>query len=431
MTIAEMPRYEEYKESRVEWLGAIPNEWETMPLKRLCSLSTGLTPSTSDQSNYEDDPEIGYPWIRPEDIDEGSNATEANKYVSLAGWNQLRHVSPGSTLICCIGTIGKAGFVNKEVSTNQQITSATFNHSGGYYFYLIKASQKELEKTATGNVLKILNSERLGSVPFLKVSECEMVRITTYLDKKTAQIDEAIAIKQQQITLLKERKQIIIQQAVTRGLDPDVPMKDSGVDWIGEIPKGWEVLKLKHTMNLSNKKAENKESSAVYLGMESVASNTGALSGVVGEADGLANVFNKGDILFGKLRPYLAKVYLTGFSGLCSTEFLVLAVNHKYDNEYASSLLLSDGFIKTIDASTYGSKMPRANSDFILNLNVPIPPIEEQAAIAKYIESFMMSSDEGMILLEQQITHLKEYKTTLINSAVTGKIKITPDMVKS
>jgi len=158
--------YPEYKDSGVEWLGDIPTHWSTTVLKRLCCLTTGLTPPTSDEANYAED---GYPWVRPEDINESGSETNASKFVSNDGWQLLRKIEPNSTLICCIGTIGKCGYVRKTVSTNQQITAATFSKSGRYNYYLLQAARTQLEELATGNVLKILNTERLGALNLVKV----------------------------------------------------------------------------------------------------------------------------------------------------------------------------------------------------------------------------------------------------------------------
>lgn len=162
----------------------------------------------------------------------------------------------------------------------------------------------------------------------------------------------------------------------------------------------------------------------MYIGMECIESFSGARNEVVSEADGLATYFNVGQILFGKLRPYLAKVYLAEFEGICSTEFLVYEVNQGCSSRYYSKLLLSNKFISVVDSSTYGSKMPRASADFIGNLKIVKPPLEEQKDISAYVDQQNGKFDELIVLHHKQIEKLQEYKATLINSAVTGKIKV-------
>jgi type I restriction enzyme S subunit len=201
-------------------------------------------------------------------------------------------------------------------------------------------------------------------------------------------------------------------------------MKDSGIEWIGQIPEHWEVKRLKYLLTLINNKVESKNSQYRYIGMESVESNTGKLTEISSEVDGQASKFKKDHILFGKLRPYLAKVHLAKFDGISSTEFLIYETKSEVNNKFIAPLLLSDGFINTVNASTYGSKMPRASANFISNIVLAFPGIDEQKNITKFIEDSNLKINQAIDLQQQQIEKLKEYKTTLINSAVTGKIKV-------
>ncbi|HBR93462.1 MAG TPA: hypothetical protein DEA90_04790 [Opitutae bacterium] len=180
--------YPEYKDSEVGWLGAIPSLWRVTALKRLCCLRTGLTPPTSNQSHYSDE-ETDFPWFRPEDLTEELKDSRASKYLTEAGWSMMRPVPSDSVLICCIGTIGKAGYVSCEAVTNQQITAATFRENSRYYFYVVLAARSELNESATGNVLKILNSERLGGVYFPIPPLPEQKQIARFLDHETGKID--------------------------------------------------------------------------------------------------------------------------------------------------------------------------------------------------------------------------------------------------
>src|SRR5690606_16330569 len=159
-----------------------------------------------------------------------------------------------------------------------------------------------------GTIQRNLYWPQLKRVYLIFPSLEEQQTIAQFLDDKTAKIDQTITIKQKEIELLKERRQILIQQAVTKGLDATVQMKDSGVDWIGEIPEHWEVRKLKYVLTMRNEKIESKTTEKTYVGMENIESQTGKYLPTDSQVEGLANVFYKDDILFGKLRPYLAKV---------------------------------------------------------------------------------------------------------------------------
>ena len=200
-------------------------------------------------------------------------------------------------------------------------------------------------------------------------------------------------------------------------------MKDSGVEWIGEIPEHWQLKKIKYVSRLISEKVSSKSSKFQYIGMENIESWSGTHVETNAEIDGLASKFIAGDILFGKLRPYLAKVFLCKSEGICSTELLVYRT--KLENkEYLTYLMRSNAFINLINASTYGSKMPRANSNFIGNQVIGLPSMSEQKKIVSFIEIVSEKINTGIVLQQQQIEKLKEYKSTLINSAVTGKIKV-------
>jgi type I restriction enzyme S subunit len=192
--------------------------------------------------------------------------------------------------------------------------------------------------------------------------------------------------------------------------------QDSGVEWLGEIPVGWEVRRLKYALNLSNEKVSSIDSDLPYVGMENIETKSGRYIESKSEVEGLANIFKIGNILFGKLRPYLAKVHLAEFDGICSTEFLVY---QSFYPNYFSKLLLSDRFIRVVNASTYGAKMPRASSDFVGNLRIPLPPLPTQTAIATFLDDKCAKIDRAIAQKEQLIALLKERKQIVIQQAVT------------
>jgi len=259
-------------------------------------------------------------------------------------------------------------------------------------------------------------------IPFPDFTEQQ--KIVSYLDRKTTLIDQAVHIKEKQIELLKEQRQIFIHRSVTRGLNPNVKLKHSGVEWIDDIPDHWVVNRLKYVLNLISIRTLSKLNPLKYIGMENIESWTNNYIETETETEGLASCYNTGDILFGKLRPYLAKVYLAKEDGICSTEFLIYRTVSDSYNGFFSLLMSSFEFINLIDSSTYGSKMPRANSEYIGNQFIPIPPKSEQIAISDYIKKHNNKINIAISLKEKEIEKLKEYKSTLINSAVTGKIKV-------
>lgn len=412
-------RYESYKDSGVEWLGEIPEHWECIRMKHLYKdVSIKNRPNELLSSVTQDRGVIPRDWIESRMVMPSGNL-DSFKFIEKEDFAiSLRSFEGGLEYCYHNGIISPAYTVLKKKKDNLFPL---------FYKYLFKSISfiSELQTSVVGirEGKNISYSElSYSSLPIPPLPE--QTQIAQFLDDKTTKIADAIAIKEQQINLLKERKQILIHKAVTRGLDDSVKLKDSGVEWIGTIPEHWEVKRLKFTSNLVSEKVSSKESQLEYIGMENIESWTGNYISSDSETDGLANYFDKGDVLFGKLRPYLAKVYLAKKEGICSTEFLVYRTGKLIYNWYLKLIMLSFEFINLIDSSTYGSKMPRANSEFIGNQLIPIPLLSEQKEISSYIETASQKIETAIGLKQQEIEKLKEYKSSLINGVVTGKVKV-------
>ena len=249
----------------------------------------------------------------------------------------------------------------------------------------------------------------------------EQKSIADFLDRKCAEVDEIIALHETIIEELKAYKQSVITEAVTKGLDPDVEMKDSGVEWIGEIPKQWVISRLKDVANRRVEKSE--DLNLKYIGLEHLIgfSEEMVVTENVYDTDD-TNVCYEGDVIFGKLRPYLGKAKVIKEHCCCSTEFLVLKNNDC--PTYLRYLMLSEWFIEIVNASTYGTKMPRANADFILNMSVPVPSVNERKAISNYLDNKCSQIDSLISTKNSKIEELKEYKKSIIYEYATGKKEI-------
>ena len=198
--------------------------------------------------------------------------------------------------------------------------------------------------------------------------------------------------------------------------------RDSGVEWLGDVPAHWEVRRLKRSVLRSDVKIEHDDGNALppYVGLEHVASWTGSLLPLDSQQrpEGVSNAFAGGDVLFGKLRPYLAKAFLAEFGGLCSTEFLVLRPL-TYEQRYLLYVILTGGFVSLVDSSTYGAKMPRANWDFVGNIPLSLPPLDEQRAIAAFLDERTERIDALVARKRLLLERLAEYRNALITHAVT------------
>ncbi|EFR8040616.1 restriction endonuclease subunit S [Campylobacter jejuni] len=413
-----------FKDSGIEWLGEIPEHWEVVTLKYLVEkIIGGGTPDTSNLDYWTNNKKDGYLWVSIEDITKSSFITDTKRYITQDGLesSSAKLIPPFSILYSIYASLGKIAYSDQILTTNQAILGIQSNHKLVFYKFLFYCLCNTTNYVTILSSMTTQNNISLSVVANLKIPVPplkEQEQIANFLDEKCEQIANFIEKKEKLINLLKEQKQTLINETITKGLDKNINFKDSGIEHLGEIPQHWNILKLKYIAYLRNQKSNNID---FRIGLENIESKTGKFipsSEVVFEEDGIG--FEKGDILFGKLRPYLAKVFLADRSGICVSEFLVLKIKSE-SNKFIKFLMLSSLFIDIVDSSTYGTKMPRANWEFIGNLKIPLPPLKEQEQIANFLDSEISKIDKIIEKTEKQIELIKEYKTTLINQAVIYK----------
>ena len=192
--------------------------------------------------------------------------------------------------------------------------------------------------------------------------------------------------------------------------------KNTNIQWLGQIPQHWEVKRIKDVTELRNRKALKKHQK---IGLENIQSFTGKYIPTETEFEGEGILFKAGDILFGKLRPYLAKVYLSDFEGSAVGDFFVIGINQlKINGRFINYIFLNQAFLALVNSSTFGAKMPRVNWDFFSNIISILPPLTEQTAIANYLDQKTAQIDKKVTLLTQKIEKYKEFKKSLINETV-------------
>jgi type I restriction enzyme S subunit len=251
----------------------------------------------------------------------------------------------------------------------------------------------------------------------------EQQAIVTFLDAQCRRIDGIIAETEQQIDILNQYKTSLITEIVTRGLNKAATMKDSGIDWAEKIPVPWEVKKLRHTTKLRSESGYFSDGD-IYIGLENIENLTGKYMQTKTEYhDGFYDIVRKGDVLFGKLRPYLKKIYISDIDGFCTGEFLNFK-EFEGDKHYLYYFLLTSCFIETVNSSTYGAKMPRIEWDFIKNLMMPVPPLKEQQTIAAFLDEKCGKIADIITAKRQSIEIMKAYKKSLIYEYVTGKKRV-------
>ena len=259
----------------------------------------------------------------------------------------------------------------------------------------------------------------------------EQQEIVAFLDQKTAQIDQAIAIKQRQIALLKERKQIIIQNAVTKGLNPDAPMKASGVDWIGDIPAHWEVTYLGALLKAVSKKNRpdlpllsiTREKGVIIRDVEDQESNHNFIP------DDLSayKVIRKGQFGINKMKAWQGSCGISNYSGIVSPAYYIFDFIKPITTDYFHLAIRCRLYISYFASVSDGVRIGQWDLSKMRMKDIPflLPPYSEQKEIVKYDKNKSVEIEAAIESLNQQIQKLQEYKATLINSAVTGKIKIS------
>ena len=294
-----------------------------------------------------------------------------------------------------------------------------------YIYYLLGGLN--LNRYAGGSAQPLLTQTVLRQVPTSIPPLPTQTQIASFLDRKTEQIDELIRIKERQIELLQEQRTALINQVVTKGFDPNVEMKPSGVEWIGEIPAHWKIEKIKHVATLISEKS-TPETDAIKISPENVESETGKVLDFYSPYDAVGVKFQTGDVLFNKIRVYLNKVVFAKYDGYSLGEMIVIRPTLQRMGKYLFYFMLSNRFIEYCDSISYGAKMPRTAVNDILNAKIPIPLDQEKLQIANFLDCKTQQIDKLITAEQRKIELLKEYRQSLISEAVTGKIDVRDEV---
>jgi len=429
-----MRRYDKYKDSGIEWIGEIPEHWESIRLKYIGYLYGGLAGKSANdfnqESNFNNKPFIPFTNICNNKIidpnqlqqvvieeNEQQNQVAKGDLFFMMSSENFDDVGKSSILLDDLGETYLNSFCKGFRFTNNKYFPPFIN-----YQLLSKAYRSLVLTEANGYTRINLKIDKINDIP-LKIPPTvdEQIAIANYLDKKTAEIDELIKQKEELLFLFEEEKKAVINNSVTKGINPRVRLKDSEIDWLGEIPEHWEIKKLKYKVKLIT---EKNSSELQKVGLENIESLSGKYIETDSDFEGEGIHFEIGDILYGKLRPYLAKVFLADFEGAAVGDFFVLRPAGVVLSSFVKYRLLSTSFTEISNSSTYGSKMPRVSWEYMSDLFFAWPSIVEQNEIVQYIENYTTTVNQKVVTTKRLIEQLKEYKTALISEVATGKIKV-------
>jgi type I restriction enzyme S subunit len=422
-TDIKMKKYDNYKDSGIEWIGEIPEHWEVKPLKYILKkgkegIKIGPFGSALKLDFMKPS---GYKIYGQENVIK-SDFLIGDKYIGSEKFEELKNyeIFEGDLVITMMGTTGRAMVVPRNIEVGIMDSHLTRVRADESKFiprlmevlindsYLI-ASQVSFQ--SKGAIMGGLNSSIIKSFIIPVPSIDEQVLITNYLDHKTTQIDTLISKKQQFITLLQEERLAVINQAVTKGLDPKVKMKDSGIEWLGKIPEHWEVKKLKYCLKIqSGKGITNEELNpdggfAVYGG-----------NGVMGYTDKYSS---EGiDLIIGRVGALCGNVHLiVGRKWISDNALFARTDENEYFMEY---------FLRFLDLNRLANKnaQPLITGTMVKDQFICLPIIGEQLNIVNYVRNQHLIIDALLSKAQQEIELLKEYKTALISEVVTGKVDV-------
>ena len=400
------------------------SDWITTRLKSLLTipLSYGLNESAED-SNEE------WPrYIRITDFDDNNKLSEESFKSLPMPIAQNALLQDGDLLLARSGATAGKTFIYSSLPKGAcyagYLIRARFNKKvviPKYISYYTKGYDYENWKNhyCIQTTIQNISAEKYNQLPIILPPINIQQRIVEYLDTKTGEMDERTELLEKKRELQVRLKKAIVNQTVTRGLDKNVKLKDSGVEWIGMIPEHWEVKRIKDVVTLRNEKTADISES--YIALENIVSWDASYVKTNAETEGTNNIFKSGDILFGKLRPYLAKGFLPNYDGICSTEFFVMKPKSIIFDRFLLFYILSHRVIDFIKNKVAGVKMPRTNWNEFGALPVFIPSIAEQQAIATYLDNKCVKIDTAIAIIDKQIDALKRLKRALINEVITGQ----------
>lgn len=406
-------RYEEYKDSGVAWIGEIPSHWEVAAFKRRISINNGR-----DYKEFQDD-EI-YPVM-------GSGGCFA--YCS-------KYMYDGEALLLGRkGTIDKPLYINGKFWTVDTMFYAIPNKDLDCKFAYYLAITFPFNLYSTSTALPSMTQTDLGNNPVAFPPLVEQQAIASYLDKKCGKINGAIDVQKKKIDLLNELKQTIITNAVTKGLNPDAPMKDSGVEWIGEVPTHWEVMKTSlaflgigsgTTPSTSRKEYYTEEDGLYWLQTGDL--NDGEITDTSKKITSLAadecnlKFYPTDSVVIAMYGATIGKVGLLKISTSTNQACCVLPKSKLCIPAFAFYLFI--GAKKQLLIDAMGGGQPNISQDIIKKLKVSIPPISEQRIIVGHIADEVSKIDAQISKANRRIELLNELKQSVITEAVTGKIKV-------
>lgn len=435
------PAYPNYRNSGVEWLGAVPTHWESWKISHAFGeLGSGTTPPTSETEWYENGT---VPWVTTGELRE-TVIWETKKLLSstaLSAFSALRLHPAGSLAIAMYGaTIGRLGILGVDATTNQAcclLTRPNHLHVKFTFYWLFVFKKSIIDLYASGGGQPNINQEIIANLKVPAPGVGEQTQIARFLDHETARIDTLIEEQQRLIELLKEKRQAVISHAVTKGLDPTVPMKDSGVEWLGEVPTHWDVARVKNIAKLESGHTPSKEypeyweggdipwvslNDSKQLKVVDYINETQYMITALGMNNSSARLLPARAVVF--TRDATIGLAAITTRKMCVSQHLIawICIETLMLPEYL--LLVFYAMEEELGRFTFGATLKTIGMPDVRKLTTTVPPLTEQAEIVAEVNSKRDLISRLISEGENGIALLQERRSALISAAVTGKIDI-------
>lgn len=429
-----------YKDSGVEWIGAIPKEWKFVPLKDSFYFVAGGTPLSNVLSNWDE----GVAWVTPADfktdkmyISKGARSLSKKGYQSC----NAKMLPPGSIIFSKRAPIGSVAINTAELCTNQGcigLLNKTKNANNKYFYYILSIATQTFEALGAGVTFKEISIKNFGNVSLPLPPIHEQQRIADFLDAKCGILDRTIDAVSRQIEDLEKYKKALITKTVTKGIckkdEPERAMKDSGVEWIGEVPEEWNVKPFKALAGMKGsseytaRDIVDEDEGVILLSPSNINDNKLNLSKRTyisqKKYDKSTTKIQRGDLLFTKTASVGKCVIYDSDEPAMPNPQLVVLKNIKCLPKFLYYSMVSDVMQAPTKMYVYGSVIPTISQLNLGRIKIPVPSPEEQQQIADYLDEKCNNIDNRVQKRRQQLEWLKEYKKSLIFDYVTGKKRV-------
>ena len=411
--------YPEYKDSGVEWLGKVPAHWSLKRLKdAVVRLEAGGTPE-SDNRAYWTDEDDGIPWVAISDMTRSFRVHETAKHITEEGRRskRLRILPAGTLLYSMYASLGKVALLETQGVTNQAILGVVPRKGEMLRDYLrwwLEFMQAHVQMLSASNTQDNLSAERVRNMPVAApIVIDEQLAITAFLERETAKIDTLVKNQERLIDLAQEKRTALIASAVTRGLNPNVPMKDSGVEWLGEIPAHWRLERLKTISTMRS--GESITAASIDANGQYPVFGGHGLRGYT------TDFTHDGEhVLVGRQGAHCGNVQATRGRFWASEHAVVVTPHRENVLEWIGAVLEA----MDLNQHSVAAAQPGLALDRLRDLHVPRPPAEEQGAIAAALRHETSRIDALAAKVNEVGDRLDEYRDALIEAAVTGRIDV-------